>query len=96
MPPGDLDARVRELLPDYTTRGQNGMGGMGMRVADNSVAMASTAVQYGQSSVGGMCTLLKVRPDPRSYDDPRWYEHPPGTRADPALPAEMRRDGIKI
>jgi len=96
---GDLDARVGKLLPGYMTRGQHGMGGMGgmhMPVPDNSVAMTSTALQYGRSSVGGMFTVLKVRPDPGSYHDPGWYQHPPGTRADSASPAEMRRDGITL
>jgi len=97
--PGDLDTHVRELLPGYMTRGQHGMGAMGgmrMPVPTNSVAMASTPLQYGRSSVGGMFTVVKVRTDPGSYDDPGWYEHPPGTRAEIALPDEMERDGIKL
>jgi len=45
--------------------------------------------------MGGMFTLLKVRPELQSYEDPGWYVHPPGTVSQPATAEEMRRDGIK-
>lgn len=41
-----------------------------------------------------MFTVLKVREGLTSYDDPGWYEHPDGTVASPASPAELDRDGI--
>ena len=31
--------------------------------------------------MGGMFTLLKVRSDLTSYQDPGWYQHPEGTVA---------------
>ena len=31
--------------------------------------------------MGGMFTVLKVRDGIRSYEDPGWYENPPGTLA---------------
>ena len=40
-----------------------------------------------------MFTVIKVRDQVPSQDDPGWYEHPPGTVADPD---DLRRDGIKI
>ena len=44
--------------------------------------------------MGGMFTVLKIRKDLKNYDDPGWYEHPAGTVADVATPADLRRDGI--
>ena len=43
-------------------------------------------------TMGGMFTLLKVREQLASYDDPVWYENPPGTVADVASADELRRD----
>ncbi len=46
--------------------------------------------------MGGMFTILKVRDNLTSYDDPGWYPHPPGTLASAATPADLTRDGIQI
>jgi hypothetical protein len=44
--------------------------------------------------MGGMFTILKVRPGLTSYDDPGWYQHPAGTLASLASADDLRRDGI--
>lgn len=31
-----------------------------------------------------------------TYEDPGWYEHPPGTVAEGAGAKELERDGIKL
>lgn len=40
--------------------------------------------------------MLKVREGLSSYEDPGWYEHPPGTVASLASADELDRDGITI
>ncbi|MEP6810852.1 MAG: copper oxidase, partial [Chthoniobacterales bacterium] len=39
--------------------------------------------QFGPIEMGGMFTILKVRGGITTYDDPGWYENPPGTVAGP-------------
>jgi hypothetical protein len=39
-----------------------------------------------------MFTILKVRENLTSYEDPGWYENPPGTLASVATDDELRRD----
>jgi hypothetical protein len=36
---------------------------------------------YGLIEMGGMFTVLKVRENLSSYQDPGWYQPPPGTVA---------------
>ena len=93
-----LDRKVNSLLPGYMSMGTTGMGEMAymsMPVPENSIPMGAVQLQYGKSTTGGMFTVLKVRDDLSSYDDPGWYKHPKGTLADVASTDEMRRDGIK-
>jgi FtsP/CotA-like multicopper oxidase with cupredoxin domain len=95
--PGDLDEKVRKLLPDYMTMGQDGMGDMGemgMPVPENSIPMVGAHGPFDYITMGGMFTILKVHPDLQSYDDPGWYRHPKGTVADLATAEELRTDGI--
>ena len=99
MEPGNLDQRVRNLLPDYMTMGQTGMGEHGshiamghMAVPPNSIPMVGAPGPFGYLGMGGMATTLKVRDNLESYDDPGWYQHPKGTVAEVASPAELRRD----
>ncbi len=97
MEPGELDSKVRSLLPGYMTMGQGGMGDMAymrMPMPKNSAPMAPVQLQFSKSTVGGMFTVLKVRENLTSYDDPGWYSNPQGTVADRAAPEELRRDGI--
>jgi len=99
MKPGDLDDRVRPLLPGYMTMGQNGMGEMGemqMPVPKNSIPMKGARGPFDYITMGGMFTLLKVRENLTSYDDPGWYAHPKGTQAELADPKELERDGIRV
>jgi manganese oxidase len=97
--PGDLDAKVRRLLPDYMTMGQTGMGDMaemGMPVPRNSIPMVGGRGPHDYITMGGMFTVLKVREGLESYADPGWYENPPGTLASLADPGELERDGIQV
>lgn len=93
--PGSIDRGVRKLLPDYMTMGHSGMaemGEMGMPVPENSIPMVGAKGKHDYITMGGMFTVLKVRDELASYDDPGWYENPPGTLASPATKDEMKRD----
>jgi FtsP/CotA-like multicopper oxidase with cupredoxin domain len=95
--PGELDERVRKVVPGYMTMGQTGMadmGEMGMPVPPNSIPMLGGKGKHDTITMGGMFTVLKTRDGIRSYKDPGWYENPPGTLAVAAEPDDMRRDGI--
>ncbi len=95
--PGDLDQKMRKLLPDYMTMGEHGMGEMGemgMSVPDNSIPMVGARGPYDYITMGGMFTIFKVRESLTSYDDPGWYNAPPGTLADLARDDDLQRDGI--
>jgi manganese oxidase len=95
--PGDLDQKVQKLLPDYMTMGQHGMGDMGdmgMAVPPNSIPMVGAKGPYDYITMGGMFTILKVRENLASYDDPGWYKAPAGTQADLASADDLCRDGI--
>ncbi|MCA9299919.1 MAG: multicopper oxidase domain-containing protein, partial [Phycisphaerales bacterium] len=92
-----FDRRVRSLVPGYMTMGQNGMasmGEMGMPVPTNSVPMRGGPGAFGNIDMGGMFTILKVRENLTSYDDPGWFENPPGTLARQATDAELAADGV--
>src|SRR6516162_6324798 len=93
--PGDLDKRVSKLLPGYMTMGDTGMAGMGemgMSVPRNSIPMVGAPGKHDYIDMGGMFTILKVRENLTSYDDPGWYDNPPGTLAALAGNEEMQRD----
>jgi len=102
MQPGDLDERVRPLLPGYMTMGHTGMdmGRMAeiMPMPANSIPMKGALGPFGDYiSMGGMFTIIKVRDRLASYDqDPGWYQHPRGTVALKANAADPARDGIDI
>jgi FtsP/CotA-like multicopper oxidase with cupredoxin domain len=79
-----LDKQVQELLPDYMTMGEGGMGDMMMMDRPrNTISMLGGRGQFGAIDMGGMFTVLKVRDDLASFEDPGWYKHPPGTLALP-------------
>jgi FtsP/CotA-like multicopper oxidase with cupredoxin domain len=96
--PGNLDDKVRPLLPGYMTMGQTGMGEMGemaMAAPKNSIPMVGAHGPAGYIGMGGMFTLLKVREGLENRDlDPGWYQHAPGTVAEKARAEDLARDGI--
>src|SRR5688572_895839 len=94
-----LDRRINSLLPGYMTMGQTGMGDhatMRMPVPKNSIPMVGARGPFDAITMGGMFSIIKVRDGLKSYEDPGWYRHPPGTVADVAHPDELKRDGIVI
>jgi len=102
---GDLEARVRRLLPGYMAMGETGMAEhqdhveMGhMPGPENTLAMMAGKGPFGNIEMGGMFTVIKVRDDlaPGDYRDPGWYRHPAGSVArrvssDPTFGSPQRR-----
>jgi FtsP/CotA-like multicopper oxidase with cupredoxin domain len=96
---GDIDGRAGRVVPGYMTMGQHGMGEMGqmgMKVPDNSIPMVGAHGPHDYITMGGMFTIVKVRDDATGYDDPGWYELPPGTQATVASAADLKKDGIDV
>jgi len=97
-----IDRAVGSILPTYMTMGQDGMGDMGahlemghMPYPDNSLPMIGARGPRDYITMGGMFTILKVRPQLTGQTDPGWYDNPEG-EARPARADELRRDGIDI
>ena len=99
--PSVLNKRMAPFLPAYMTMGEHGMGEMGIHVERghmalprNSIPMVGAFGPHDYITMGGMFTILKVRKNLRNYEDPGWYKAPPGTQADLASAADLKRDGI--
>ena len=94
--PAGLDEKIQRFLPGYMTMGHTGMGemgSMGMPVPRNSIPMLGGEGPFGHIDMAGMFTIVKVHPERPAPGD--WYQHPPGTVAEPASEQDMRRDGIE-
>ena len=48
------------------------------------------------TDMGGMMTVFKVREGITTYEDPGWYQNPPGTVASEASAEDLKRDGIPV
>ncbi len=93
----DLARRINAVIPGYMAMGSEGMHEMAemeMPLPDNTLPMMTGTGPFGGLGMGGMFSVLKVRPDqkPGDYSDPGWFRHPPGTvahevQAPPATPA---------
>ncbi len=94
---GDLDEKMRKILPDYMTMGETGMGGHAkhmqhMDIPKNSIPMLGADGPFGYIDMGGMFTMLKVREGLTSYNDPGWYKNPEGTVSVSATKDELQDD----
>jgi len=77
---------INKIAPGYMPMGATGGGSMTemeMPLPDNTLPMMSGDGQYGSIEMGGMFTVVKVRPGLAAgdYKDPGWYQHPQGTVA---------------
>ena len=82
----DAATKLRRLIPEYMVMGARGsaeMASMRMELPENTLPMMTGEGPYGPIGMGGMFTVFKVRAEqPRGdYNDPGWYEPPPGTIA---------------
>lgn len=81
----DLADQIASLVPNYMS--MNGEGGtmadMQMPVPENTLPMMASAGPYGNIEMGGMFTVVKIRPDLAhdDYRDPGWYQAPKGSVA---------------
>ncbi len=81
-----LSDKISALLPGYMPMGRDGMAemqdmAMHMPGPKNTLPMMMGEGQFGNIEMGGMFTVLKVRDDLASYDDPGWYRFPEGSVA---------------
>jgi hypothetical protein len=92
----ESEARIRALLPGFMTMGTEGMAehqvhSEHMDGPENTLPMMMGVGPYGRLEMGGMFTVVKVREGITSYEDPGWYDMPPGTQAKKVeLPEEYR------
>lgn len=98
MDVGDLDTKIQQLIPGYMTMGTTGMHDMtesGMPIPPNSIPMLGFDGQFGNTVLGGMANILRVRENIDSYEeDPGPYHFPEGTVAAPATEEQLRNNGI--
>jgi FtsP/CotA-like multicopper oxidase with cupredoxin domain len=83
---GDLEGRIRSLLPEYMAMGETGMHEHatmhGHRLPENTLPMMAGEGPFGPIAMGGMFTMLKVRDELPPDGDVGWYPSPPGTVAE--------------
>jgi hypothetical protein len=92
-----VSEKVRSLVSGYMAMGQDGMhemSEMNMGGPKNTLPMMTGTGQFGPISMGGMFTVLKIRDGITSYEDPGWYQNPPGTVANVATADDLRRNDI--
>ena len=95
----ELNRLVQPLLSDYMPMGQTGMGDMGgmkMDIPENSIPMVGGIGKHDEITMGGMFTVLKVRDNLSSNEDPGWYENPVGELATVASEDELRANFIRL
>lgn len=92
-----VEEKIQRLIPGYMTMGSTGMRDMtrsGMPIPKNSIPMRGYKGQFGQTVLGSMANILRVRENIRDYKDTGPYDFPEATVARKALPEELRADGI--
>jgi len=81
-----LTKKINSLVPDYMAMGERGMADMTemqMPLPANTLPMMAGQGPYGAIGMGGMFSVLKVRPEQAAgdYRDPGWFSPPAGTVA---------------
>ncbi len=82
----DVEARIRKLVPGYMAMGSTGMAEHAMHAehltgVPNTLPMMTGQGPFGPIEMGGMFTVIKIREELETYDDPGWYDHPEGSVA---------------
>ena len=91
-----VSREISRLVEGYMAMGSSGMAehaahGEHMPGLPNTLPMMTGTGPFGPVEMGGMFTVLKIRDGITSYEDPGWYDYPPGTvswRVDPAAPGK--------
>ncbi|MBV8760809.1 MAG: copper oxidase [Deltaproteobacteria bacterium] len=90
-----INEKLGHVVPGSMVMGETGMGdAMIMAMPKNAISMMGGKGPFADIDMGGMFTILKVRP--KLGADPGWYSHPKGTVADEASAADLARDGVKL
>lgn len=90
-----IEERIKQFFPDFMgLMNINGMNDMFEMYGSNKM-MDAMKIKYpsnispignpgpfGVIEMGGMFTVFKIRDHLKSYADPGWYQHPPGTIAE--------------
>lgn len=85
----EVEKKIQKLLPQYMAMGSSGMGemfemGQHMHMdGPPNYLKLGTPGPFGTIELSGMFTILKVREGITDYNDPGWYQNPPGTVAEP-------------
>jgi manganese oxidase len=85
----DLARKITALVPSYMSMGETGgsMADTPMHVPlpENTLPMMTATGPYGGIEMGGMFTVMKIRPNlaHNDYRDPGWYKAPAGSVAYP-------------
>ena len=79
-----VEEKIRELIPGYMAMGEDGMAehaehAKHMKGPMNTLPMMGGEGPFGSIAMGGMFTVLKVRDNIKTYENPAWYQHPKGT-----------------
>jgi FtsP/CotA-like multicopper oxidase with cupredoxin domain len=83
----DLARKITSLVPNYMSMGETGGSmdemQMHMPLPENTLPMMTGTGPYGGMEMGGMFTVVKIRPDLAhdDYRDPGWYKAPAGSVA---------------
>lgn len=94
--PQGIEERIKEFYPNFMgLMNTNGMGEMFEMYGSNKMTEMSKGMTFpsnlspignpgpfGVIELGGMFTIFKVRDHLTNYNDPGWYQHPPGTVAE--------------
>jgi len=78
----DLAARLAKRIPGYMPMSPSMSGMMEMGRPPNTIGSAWPG-PFDEIDAGGMFTVVKVRKDITTYEDPGAYIHPSGTVAEP-------------
>jgi hypothetical protein len=75
---GELESRIRRELPGFMAMGEAGMQqhvehGAHMPGPENTLPMTQGEGPFGPIGMGGMLSLVKVRPGLSGTVDPGWY-----------------------
>ncbi len=86
-----IEPQVRDLVPGFMHMGETGggmMGEMNMGGPKNTLPMMTGTGQFGAIEMGGMFTVIKIRPGINTDKDPGDYRFPAGTVARPVATPE--------
>ena len=79
-----VSREISRLVEGYMAMGSSGMAEHAahsehMPGLPNTLPMMTGTGPFGPVEMGGMFTVLKIRDGIASYEDPGWYDYPPGT-----------------